>query len=737
MKFPEKGTNYIIHLSSYPPRECGIATFTEDLTDALDHKFNPVIRSRIVALNDNPTSIYNYPARVTSEINTSEIENYVNLAREINTRPDIKIVNIQHEFGLFGGNWGDYIIPFLQVIEKPVITTFHSVLPGHEDDLKNIVRAIADRSKAVVVMNKLSGEILIADYGIPSSKISIISHGIPQTAFEPSGKFKTELGLEGKIILSTFGLLSPNKGIQYAIRALPEVIRKFPNLIYLVIGATHPNVAKQKGEVYRNSLIQEVENLGLQNHVKFYNKYLDLDELVTYLKATDLYLSPTIDPDQSVSGTLSYALGCGRPVIATATSYAKHLVMRGKNGLLVPLKNSGAITKAILEVIEDEKKLKSMSTEAYESSRPMTWPNVAESYFSLYQEFAELETEGEKLPEIKLDHLLRMTDNFGIFHFAKYSKPEKRYGYSLDDNARALIVASKYYEQNPKPEILKLIQTYLNFIKFAERPAGSFANVVSYHRRRDGTSDEDVRGRAIWALGFASSRQYLPEGIREKADAMFHRALSWLTNIKSPRAIAFTLSGIYYNLQAHRHRHLLKAVRELANRQLDFYQTNSGENWHWFEGELTYSNSKLPESLFLAYDLTKNPKYPEVAKKTLNFLRQITLEKDHYMPVGQNGWYFRNKRRAYFDQQPEETATMVETLLVAHRTTGDKQYLKDAYRVFNWFLGKNHLGQMVYDEATGGCYDGVGQYAINLNQGAESTISYLLARLALEGVKES
>lgn len=736
MKPAEKNTNYVIHVSSYPPRECGIATFTKDITSALDHKFNPAVKSRIVALNDSPTNIYNYSDKVTEEINTNEIERYVNLAKEINSRSDVRIVNIQHEFGLYGGSWGDYIIPFLQVLEKPVVTTFHSVLPGHEEDLVNIVKLIAEKSSAVVVMNSISRDVLENDYRISREKIKIIPHGIPQTAFEPSDKFKTELGFDGKTVLSTFGLLSSNKGIQYAIRSLPEVVKKFPNVIYLVIGATHPNIVREKGEAYRNFLIQEVQKLGLENNVKFYNKYLGTDELITFLKATDLYLSPTTDPDQSVSGTLSYAVGCGRPVITTATSYAKHLIKNNHNGMIVPVKNPAAMTTAILNVLSDEKKMKSMSVEAYEASRPMTWPNVAESYFNLYKQFVNLEAEDDKLPEIKLDHLIRLTDNFGVFHFAKYSKPEKRYGYSLDDNARALVVAAKAYQAKPNSELEGLMNTYLNFIKFTQRQNGKFANIVTYQKTKDSTADEDVQGRAVWALGYVAKTENLPDEVKQKAEKILVNTFRFLQKLTSPRAIAFAMTGLYFYLKENPNPVLMKTMKKLADRQVGQYKEYASEDWHWFEDQLTYSNSKLAESLFYAYDLTKNPEYLDVAKKTLNFLKQITFEKDHYSPIGQNGWYFRNKKRAYFDQQPEETSTMVETKTVAYKVTGDKQYLKDAHRVFNWFLGKNHLGQMVYDEATGGCYDGVGQYAINLNQGAESTISYLLARLALDEVKK-
>ncbi len=736
MNLKGKPTNYVLHVSSYPPRECGIATFTEDITAAFNKKFNPSVKSKVIALSDNPTAIYHYSDQVEKEINAYEIRNYVDLAREINSRPDVKIVNIQHEFGLFGGSWGDYLVPFLQVIEKPVVVTFHSVLTDPDDELKGLVATIAEKSAAMIVMNSLSKDILQNEYGVSSDKAHIIPHGIPQVPLESSEKSKVSLGLEGKLILSTFGFLSPNKGIQYAIRALPEIVKNYPNLVYLVIGATHPNIIRQKGEVYRNSLIEEVQKLGLENHVKFYNKYLELPELISYLKATDVYISPTIDESQSVSGTLSYALGCGRPVIATETSYAQYLI-KPETGILVKARNSNAITKAILEILNDDKRIKSMSQQAYEHTRPMTWPNVATSYFNLYKKFADLEAEEDKLPELKLDHLNRLTDNFGVFHFAKYSKPEKRYGYSLDDNARALIVSAKNYALTPSENLEKLMQTYLNFMKFAQRPTGSFANVVSFQKIKDGTTDEDVQGRAIWALGLASSLENLPGSIKKQAQKLFLKTFSQLPKFKNPRAIAFAMTGIYYHLKNQPNSKLLKIFTRMANTQVAQYKEFASEDWHWFEDQLTYSNSKLAESLFYAYDLTKNQEYLDVAKKTLDFLKSITFEKDHYMPVGQNGWYFRNKKRAYFDQQPEETSTMVETNVVAYKATENKQYLKDAYRVFNWFLGKNHLNQMVYDEATGGCYDGVGQYAINLNQGAESTISYLLARLALEEVKSN
>lgn len=727
----QNSANYILHLSSYPPRECGIATFTQDLTNALNKKFNPVVKTRIVALNDQPTSIYHYGSQVAYQITATELEHYVALANEINERDDVKLINIQHEFGIFGGDWGDYLIPFLQVVEKPVVATFHSVLPDPSERLKSIVRSIAGRSKSIVVMNRSSQMVLENDYQVPKSKITLIPHGIPQIPFESSERAKIELGLEQNIVLSTFGMLSPDKGVEYAIRALPKVVEKFPNIIYLVIGATHPNIRREEGEDYRNFLINEVERLNLNNNVKFYNKYLTLEEIIQYLRATDVYISPTLDPGQSVSGTLSYALGCGRPIISTATEYAKYIIDES-NGLLVRLRNHNAISRALIDILSDSKYIRSMSASAYEKSRQMIWPNVAVQYFNLYKKHTDIESEENKLPEVKFDHLVRLSDDFGILHHAKYSKPEKRYGYSLDDNARALIACARRFQNHPSQQLIDLTRTYLKFIKFAARPSGYFANIVSSQKKRDNTKDEDVLGRTVWALGYAGSREFLPEEIRKEAEKLFLRSLKPLAAVKTPRAIAFALIGLYFYLKRHPKKSLSALFSRLADRQLAFYENRSSDEWQWFEDRFTYSNSRLPESLFYAYDLTGDKKYLKAAETTLNFLCRVTFLKNHYAPIGQNGWYVRDKQRSYFDQQPEDAASMTETKLTAYKITKNKRHFDDAFKAFQWFLGKNHLNQMVYDEATGGCHDGVGQYAMNLNQGAESTISYLLARLAFE-----
>ena len=726
--FKGKKQNHILFLSSYPPRKCGIATFTQDLSNAFNKKFNPAVKTEICALNNR---IYNYNNNVIYQINATDLENYVLLAKKINARNDIKLINIQHEFGLFGGEYGDYLIPFLQALEKPVITTLHSVMSKPSSNLKRVVKAITNKCKAIVVMNKFSQETLERDYKIPQYKINYIPHGIPQVAYEPSKEYKKKLGYEERIVFSTFGLISKNKGIEYAIRALPKIIREFPNVIYLVIGETHPSVLKEQGEKYRSFLYREIDRLGLKNNVRFFDKYMTLEEIVCFLQATDIYISPCIDKKQSVSGTLSYALGCGRAVVSTATEYARHII-NGKNGILVQFKNPEEIAKGVIQLISNERISKDIAAQAYKDTRPMIWPNVAQSYLKLYKKFTKLEIEENKLPEIKFDHIIKMTDNFGIIQHANYNKPNERFGYSLDDISRALIACAMYYKNNPSPQLKKMMDIYIKFIKFARRKDGSFANMVSSRKRKDGSFEEDAQGRTIWALGYVLAQDYLPKNIKKEAYKLFRSSVPLLNKIKAPRSIAFAIAGLYYYLKTIPNNKLKKTFRILSCCLVKLYKNNACPDWSWFEEYLTYSNSKLSEALFYAYDLLKDKKFLRIAESSLKFLESITLDNKFYMPIGQKGWYFKNKQRSYFDQQPEDASSMVQTEVLAYKITKNKDYFKKALKIFHWFLGKNHLGLMVYDETTGGCNDGLGKYELNLNQGAESTISYVMARLSFE-----
>lgn len=730
LKYLEEDTQYVVHISSYPPRECGLATFTRDLTDALDKKYNPITKARIFAMNDGPTALYNYGKKVIGQIAAGDEFDYAAAATRINKNKAIKLVNIQHEFGIFGGDWGSHINVLLQALEKPVVITLHSVLPNPNERLRKVMNSIAAKSKILIVMNDLSKNCLVKDYGIAKSKISVILHGIPQTTFETTERAKEELGFQGKLVLSTFGLLSAGKGIEYALMSLPQVVKKFPNILYLVLGETHPQVRKASGEEYRNFLQKEVERLKLKNHVRFYNKYLTLDEIVEFLKATDVYISPSLGKEQSVSGTLSYAMGVGRPVISTPTNYARYMV-NGMNGILVDFKNARAITRSLLLLLASDSLRKDMSQEAYECTRKMTWPNVAQSYFRLYRKYAALEDE-KKLPEIKFDHMVRLTDSVGMIQHSKFSKPDKRYGYAVDDNARALIVALKAYELDLWPDAMKFANVYLKFLKSSENGDGTFAKALDSKMRKHGPAHEEVQGRVIWSLGFLLSKDFIPADMRSLGAGIFRKILVQAHKFEAPRAIALAISGLYFYLKSHKDVKLMNLFKTLSEKQYGFYEQKASHDWQWFEDVLTYSNSKLPESLLYAYKITGENKYLRTAESTLNFLSSVTYEGSRYVPIGQNGWYYKGKKRAYYDQQPEDPASMAEAKLLAWKITKNPEYLRDASIAFHWFLGRNQLRQMVYDEGTGGCLDGLDQNSMNLNQGAESTVAYLMARLAFE-----
>lgn len=731
----------VLYVATFPPRACGIATFTQDLTNAFDKEFNPGIQSRVLAINADGTSIYNYPRKVLMQINETDIEDYLNRANEINRNPNIKLVNIQHEYGIFGGDWGNYLLPFLELLKKPVINTFHTVLPHPKKIVKKITCAICDKSAGVVVMTKSAARLLENTYKVKRSKIFVIPHGVHHVPFPSKSRAKSKLNLSGRTVLSTFGMLNRDKGIEYAIEALPEIVKKYPDVLYLIIGATHPNIARQEGEVYRNKLKKLVIKHGLKDYVKFYNKYLTLDELIEYLKATDIYISPTLNPKQAVSGTISYALSCACPIIATANQYARD-VINHERGILVRFRNSRDIKNALLDLLTDKQARKEMQKNSYFYSRHMTWQNVALSYFKTYNHYAKIvPKEKDKLLSINLDHIKKLTDNFGMIQFATHTKPDPHSGYCLDDNARAMLACAIYYKNKPNKSILNLINIYLKFIKKAQKTNGKFYNFINYNKKLTEGESEDSFGRAIWSLGYVINSEYLPKDIRKKAKTIFNKAIKNAVDLKSPRAIAFAIIGLSYLAEDDNDK--INLIKRLADKLVRRYKATikKDNKWQWFEEYLTYANFKMPESLLRAYQVTKNTstgsvqvkEYKEIALTTLRFITDITFEKkDYFSPIGQDGWYFRDGKRAFFDQQPEETASAVEALMAAYKVTKRKLYLNKAKLSFEWFLGKNHLNQMIYDEATGGSYDGLGKYSINFNQGAESTISYLLARLAIE-----
>lgn len=725
----------ILFLGNFPPCECGIATFTRDLVNAMNKRFNPRLKSGVVALNDEST-LYNYNNRVVMEINRENITDFIEKAKKINNSKDIKLVCIQHEFGIFGGEYGSYLLPFLEAINKPVVVTFHSVLPIPDEKRKRIVKFICEKSSAVVVMAEMAREILVKDYGVDEGKIYIVHHGIPSAPFRPSKNYKSKVKLQDKIVLSTFGLLSKGKGIEYAIRALPKLLKKYPNLLYLVIGETHPKVRKREGESYRNKLLKEVKKFGLKEHVKFYNKYLPLSEIVSYLQATDIYLCTNLDYNQISSGTLSYALGCGKAIVSTPIAYSKE-VLKNERGVLVELKSPSSYYAAIDKILSDKEFKMRLERNAYAFSRKMIWASVASKYLEIFNHVVRLREETiEKYPTIKLTHLKKMTDDFGCVQFSKNNSPDKNSGYTIDDNSRALIVSILHNNLFNSKISQNLNAAYLKFIEQAQDALGNFKNNFRNENEKLNPYSEDAFSRTLWALGYTLYKGRDGQS-KEKARAIFNKALPNLEKINSPRAKAFAAIGLYYCYKSSDEEKFKRELKKIADFLVSLYEINSSENWNWFEDKLTYSNSSLSEALFLAYDVLREERYLKIAEKTLEFLSNIVFINNQLYPIGESGWCKRSGGRAFFDQQPIDAAAMVQTYIIAYNITKKKNYRKKAIVSFNWFLGKNHLGQMMYDETTGGCYDGLANHEVNLNQGAESTIAYLNSRLMLEELKKA
>jgi len=738
MSTNQQSKSWIVCLSTFPPRQCGIATFTADLTNAIDQIFGSSVKSKIVAMNLTEISHLPYSDKVIFQISQPREEDYVNAAYKLNHLEKVRLVNIQHEFGIFGGKYGSHLLLLLKKLQKPVVTTFHTVLPAPDEKMRNVVQTIMKYSKGIIVMTNYSKELLKKDYGLDPDRIQVIPHGIHRVSYRTSEHAKSVFGFSGKLILSTFGLLNPSKGIEYVIEALPPVVEKFPNVRFLVAGVTHPNILEQEGENYRNFLIKKVYELGLNDYVLFYNTYFNINKLLRFLESTDVYLSPSLNPKQTVSGTLSYALGSGRPIISTAFAQAKQDIT-SEVGILIDFKNPQAFTNAIIKLISNNELCLQMGKNAYFRTRHMTWENVAHSYMKYFSQFVPELTLGQrKIPSIKLEHLAKLTDNFGIIQFAKLTEPDLSSGYTLDDNARALIAAALHYKKFRTHSALKLASIYLNFLYRVAKPDGYFDNYVNSNRAIDKQrniqeNSEDPSARALYALALVSTTKQIPKRFRKQAHSLFEQSFQKNIAFSSPRAIAFYIKALNCLLSKWKEPKTLAVLRSYCEQLMTLYEKSHRPDWEWFEHYLTYSNAILPEALILGYKITGERRYLEVSEKTLNFLIKHTFKDSIYIPVGQSGWFPKEGIRQYFDQQPEDVAATVEVLNIMFQVTNRKHYKELANIAFNWFLGDNVLGQVVYDRTTGGCHDGIGEKFINLNQGAESTISYLLARLSFGG----
>ncbi len=727
----------IVHVNTYPPRECGIATFSADLIRNLEELFSDKVDNKIVAMNTGLPPQYKYDDKVIMEINQNDKTAYIETARKINVMPEVKLVSVQHEYGIFGDNYGENIILFLKELQKPASVTFHTVLPTPSEGMKSVTMEIISLADRIIVMTDLAKQFLINTYQTSADKIRVIPHGIHPQIYTDSKAAKKKLGLENKTIIMTFGLLGRGKGIEYGIEAMPKIIEKYPEAIYLVVGGTHPVVLRNEGEVYRNELTEKTKKLAIENNVIFHNKYVSTTELLTYLEATDIYLCLSQEPNQAVSGTLTYALGAGRAVVSTPFMQAKEIITNDV-GILVDFKEHTGIEHAILNLLEDVEKRLSMGKSAYFNTRIMTWPNVALAFMRTFSEILPTITETNKsLQPIKIDYLKKLTDEFGLLQFADLNNPNPRWGYTLDDNARALVAMCWYDKKYPSQENQFLLDTYMKFIERSQKHDGGFNNYFDtnkgpYDEMNKGVNLEDSNARAIWAAALAST-SLENKDIRDRSLKVFEKELSNHQKIHSPRAVAFYIKAFAeYYLHHKNSEDAYKRIEQYADFLVDIFHDASDDKWRWFEHTLTYSNGVLPEALLIAYEITQKPSYLTVGKETLDFLANHSFEGDMCSPVGQAGWYKKGGQKIRYDQQPEEVSALVLALKKMFFISKDKKYHKQMSLAFDWFLGNNISKQLVYTHATGGCYDGIRLKGINLNQGAESTVSYLLARLAIE-----
>ncbi|WP_099543686.1 glycosyltransferase [Maribacter sp. 4G9] len=739
----------ILFVCSYPPRECGIATFSQDLIRTLKRCFGSTMDIEVCALENECCDANDYPEEVTYKIDAQELNSFFQVANKLNERDDIGMVCVQHEFGLFGGNYGSHLVAFLLKLDIPISCVFHTVLPNPDKKRTKIMQALDDLSEKLIVLTNKSAEILVSDYHIDTNKIAVIPHGTHIVLWKEKQRLKNRYGFQNKNVLSTFGLLSENKNIETALRALPKILQKFPNTVYLVLGKTHPEILKREGETYRNALLTIVDNLDIKDHVIFINEYLELTRLLEYLSLSDVYLFSSKDPNQAVSGTFAYAMSCGNPVISTPIPHSKECLDPSTGILLNDFEDPIEISDAVIDLLEQPFIATSMGKNAFIKMRAFSWENVAISYSDIFQDYLQDSNSLDfSLPPIKTDHIEDMTTDFGMLQFSNFSEPDTSFGYTLDDNARALIAMLMYYKKKRNDKVLRLIEIYMDFIVFCQQDDGLFYNYVDYEEQFTNQNTEvnleDSNGRAIWALGYVlSDTENLPKSLVAKAENCFKNVIQNVADFNSPRAIGFILKGLYYYQENEPNTQYNQLADTLAEELLRIFNITSDKKWEWFEDYLTYANSILPEALLYAWLITKNKKYKDVAETTFDFLLSQYFMKGQIKVISNDGWFHKRNKRTFHGEQPIEVAYTILSLDLFYRVTHKKKYAKQLHTAFSWFLGNNHLKQIMYNPVNGACYDGLEVENININQGAESSLCYLLARLIIEdyplevGLKET
>ncbi|HPO85276.1 MAG TPA: glycosyltransferase family 4 protein [Candidatus Hydrogenedentes bacterium] len=734
----------VAFLGDYVPRKCGIATFTADLRNAVAAG-GATDAFPVVAVTD-PGRTYAYPPEVRFEIPQNDVPSYVRAADFLNVS-HIDVLCVQHEFGIYGGEAGAHLIALLRRAYMPTVTTLHTILEKPNAVQARVFSELVGYSDLLVTMAEKGRQMLQTIYGVPPEKIVVIPHGIPDMPFVDPNFYKDQFGLVGRPVLLTFGLLSPDKGIEYAIEALPAIVEKNPGVLYIILGATHPNLVREQGETYRLSLERQVRRLGMEEHVMFVNRYVTTQELCEFIGAADIYLTPYLNEAQITSGTLAYCFGAGKVVISTPYWHAAELLADGR-GILVNFGDSAGIAEAVNTILADEPRRLAMRKEAYMLGRSMIWSQVARAYLEAFEKAtvsfienrtgrkvrvaATLSSSRSDLPPWRFDHLDRMTDSTGTFQHAAFSLPWFDHGYCTDDNARTLILTCMLEQlDEPEPVLVRIQTAAAAFLHHAFDPkTGRFRNFMSFDRRwLEETGSEDCHGRALWGLGTAVGRTRRP-GLKAWAAASFEKALPVVAEFTSPRAWAFTILGLHEYLRTFEGDLLANRMRaQLGERLFNLFKEHRTPDWPWCEEILSYENARLPEALIMTGRWTNNPQMLECGLESLRWLMENQISPaGHFRPIGSNGFWRKGQEEpARFDQQPIETAAAISACLEAFAASGDGIWRKYVETAFDWFLGGNDLGISLYDPGSGGCFDGLQESRVNQNQGAESTLAFLIS----------
>lgn len=732
-------------IGNFPPRKCGIATFTNDLNDGIRQNG---MDTSVVAMNDGGNK-YRYPADVEFEIEQNEIMSYINAADFLNTH-HFDAAILQHEFGIYGGADGRNVVQLLKRLQIPVVTTLHTILDDPSEGQKEVIHEIAGLSQRLISISQKGIDILEEAYGIPASKCAHIHHGVHRAEVEGLEEMKRELGIKGKKILLTFGLLSRNKSIEVVINALPHVIEKHPDVVYIVLGATHPHVVEQEGEAYRYALHHLVATLRLEKHVLFIDQFVSNEKLLRFLSLCDIYVIPYLGRKQISSGTLIYAMSAGKPVVSTPFWYAEEMLADGR-GLLFDFNDSAQLSEKIIHLLDNDEARKTMSRKALALAGQCHWPGIGGQYIRLLHTLvcengpavsrsrpAAASQTKISLPPIDLGQIRRLTDCTGILQHARYTVPDRTHGYCIDDNARALMLCIMLQnEAHDKEELRRLSSTYLSFIDYAYNPAnGKFRNFMSYQREwKEEEGSEDSFGRTMWALGYTTAYTQV-RNFYHHADYLLRKGLEHSDSLSYPRSLAYLILGLACHANVYHDPSIIRLLEKKAAQLSAFFDSTINNDWVWCEDKVTYANCRVPQALLAAGLSLKNQEWADRGLHILDWLIRSQFKNDMFVPIGNAGW-MTPEGKALFDQQPLEAHGMIDACLTAQEYTKNDDYGDYALKAFHWFTGGNICSSQLYDSDSRGCRDGLHAAGANLNQGAESCLSWLMSLLKIAGYLKS